>query len=54
MGFKREHVERVLVLNNNNLERSIDMLVKEQALEDQNKQEENIEMKNGSKETSKD
>lgn len=34
MGFQKENAERALALNNNNLERSIDVLVKEQAQED--------------------
>jgi uncharacterized UBP type Zn finger protein len=44
MGFKKENAERVLALNNNDLERSIDALVKEQAQEDQKKQEADAQM----------
>jgi uncharacterized UBP type Zn finger protein len=54
MGFKRENAERALVLNNNNLERSLDVLVKEQDEEDQKKQEEDVDMKNEPKGTNRD
>jgi len=54
MGFKREHAERALALNNNNLERSLDVLVKEQDEEDQKKQEEDVDMKNEPKGTNGD
>jgi len=61
MGFKRENAERALALNNNNLERSLDVLVKEQDVdvvvdieEDQKKQEEDVDMKNEPKGTNRD
>tara|TARA_B110000285_G_C14623897_1_gene380336 strand:+ start:30 stop:221 length:192 start_codon:yes stop_codon:yes gene_type:complete len=54
MGFKRENAERALVLNNNNLERSLDVLVKEQDEEDQEKQEEDVDMKDEPKGTNRD
>ena len=54
MGFKRENAERALVLNNNNLERSLDVLVKEQDEEDQKKPEEDVDMKNEPKGTNGD
>ena len=54
MGFKRENAERALIQNNNNLERSVDMLVREQDEEDRKKQEEDMNMKNEPKEASKD
>ena len=54
MGFKRENAERALVLNNNNLERSLDVLVNEQDEEDQEKQEEDVDMKDEPKGTNRD
>ena len=54
MGFKRENAERALALTNNNLERSLDVLVKEQDEEDQKKQEEDVDMKNEPKGTNRD
>lgn len=54
MGFKRENAERALALNHNNLERSVDVLVKEQDEEDRKKQEEDVDMKNEPKDASKD
>ena len=54
MGFKRENAERALALNNNNLERSLDVLVKEQDEEDQKKPEEDVDMKNEPKGTNRD